>query len=68
MYRKTPSPGPVYMPKVGGLTPNALHTVSWFSLAPIKTDRHHIIEKLLRMVKNFKQTNKILRLVTGEDR
>jgi hypothetical protein len=32
--------------------------VSGFSHPPIKTDRHHITEKLLNMAKNDKQTNK----------
>jgi hypothetical protein len=40
---------------VGGLFPNALYTVSGFSLPPI-SDRHHITEKLLNMAKNSKQS------------
>jgi hypothetical protein len=42
--------------KVGGLSPNTLHNVSGFSLPPIKTDHHHITEKLLSMAINDKQT------------
>jgi hypothetical protein len=34
-----------------GLFPNTLYNVSGFSLPLIKTDRHHITEKLLSMVK-----------------
>jgi hypothetical protein len=37
--------------KVGGLFPNTLYNVSGFSLPSIKTDRHHITEKLLSMAK-----------------
>jgi hypothetical protein len=48
----------VYLRKVGGLSPNTLYNVSGFSLPPIKTDRHHITERLLSMAKNDKQTNK----------
>ena len=48
----------VYLRKVGGLSPNTLYNVSGFSLPPIKTDRHHITEKLFSMAKNYKQTNK----------
>jgi cytosine/uracil/thiamine/allantoin permease len=33
---------------------NTLYNVSGFSLPPIKTDRHHITEKLLSIVKNDK--------------
>jgi hypothetical protein len=43
---------------VGGLFPNALYNVSWISLPPIKTDRHHITEKLLSMAKNDKNKQK----------
>ena len=47
----------VYLWKVGGLSPNTLYNVSGFSFPPIKTDRHHVTEKLLSMAKNYKQTN-----------
>jgi hypothetical protein len=40
---------------VHGFFPNALYKVSGFSLPPIKTDRHHIAEKLLSMAKDDKQ-------------
>jgi hypothetical protein len=33
-----------------------LYDVTGFSLPPLKIDRHHIIEKLLSMAKNDKQT------------
>jgi hypothetical protein len=46
------------MRKVGGLFPNTLYNAFGFSLPPVKTDRHHITEKLLSMAKNDKQTNK----------
>jgi hypothetical protein len=36
---------------VCSLFSNALHNVSGFPLPPIKTDRHHITEKLLTMAK-----------------
>jgi hypothetical protein len=38
--------------KVDDLSPNTLYNVFGFSLPPIKTDRHHITEKLLSMAKN----------------
>jgi hypothetical protein len=41
----------VYLRKVGGLSSNTLYNVSEFSLPPIKTDRRHITETLLSMVK-----------------
>jgi hypothetical protein len=44
--------------KVGGLFSNTLYNISEFSLPPIKTDRHHITEKLWSVAKSDKQTNK----------
>jgi hypothetical protein len=47
----------VYLQKVGGPFPNALHNnVSGFSPPPIITDRRLITEKLLSMAKNSKQS------------
>jgi hypothetical protein len=46
----------VHLQKVSGLFPNALYNVCGFSLPPIKTDRHHITEKLLSMVKMTNKT------------
>jgi hypothetical protein len=43
------------MRKVSGLSQNALYNVSKFSLPPIKSDSHHINEKLLGMAKNKKK-------------
>jgi hypothetical protein len=42
------------------LFPNTctLHSESWFSLSPIKTDRHRITQKLLCAAKNAKQSIK----------
>jgi hypothetical protein len=45
---------------VGGLSPHTLYNVYGFSLPTIKTDRHHITEKLLSMVKTSKQTSLLL--------
>jgi hypothetical protein len=44
---------PVYLLKVSGLFPNTLYNVSGFSLPQIKTDRHHITEKLLSLANGF---------------
>jgi hypothetical protein len=44
--------------EVGVLSLNTLYNVSGFSLPPIKTDRHHMTEKMLSMAKNDKQTKK----------
>jgi hypothetical protein len=40
-----------------GLFPNTLYNASGFSPPLLKTDFHHITEKLLSMAKNDKQTN-----------
>jgi hypothetical protein len=53
----------VYLRKVGGLFTSALYNVSGFSLPPIITDCHRIIEKLLSMAKNSKQS---INLFQGE--
>jgi hypothetical protein len=41
---------------------NTLHSVSGFYLPPIKTDHHHLTEKLLAMAKNNKQSETNQRL------
>jgi hypothetical protein len=43
----------VYLRKVVGLSPYILYDVSGFSLPPIKSDHHHIIEKLLSIAKKW---------------
>jgi hypothetical protein len=49
----------VYLRKVSGLSPNTLCNASGFSLPPIKTDRHHILNwKIVEYGEKW-QTNKI---------
>jgi hypothetical protein len=49
----------VSLRKVGGLSSDRLYIVSGFSLPPMKTDRNHITEKIVKYGENYTQTKHV---------